>query len=249
MLRGHTLGILLLLSLLCAATPVHAQTTQLWADYTLNLPFANQYLFSTELSYHTVISSEGKWREIEINPIVQWSIDHHVDVMLSLRGSTTLQAESFNTDEIRPAIGLRYHFTPHWRVQWRGLLQFEQRNLYHQESSTWNHSLRSRFRVESLIPINRKKISENNLWYGLLDAEFFWVMDKQLKERYSNQMRFRLGAGYRVSYNWRFEIIYTDQFTRNNLDQDFQEVSNIFRLRVKHFINKAKPAKHDPNHN
>jgi hypothetical protein len=240
---------LLLISFTCIVIGTQAQSTQIWADYTLNFPFANAYLFSTEVSYHTVVNKDSKWREVEINPIIQWSIDQHIDVIASVKASATLQQEDYNSGELRPALGMRYHFTPHRKVQLRGLLQFEQRNLYHEESSTWAHSLRSRFRVESLIPINRKTIFENKLWYGLLDAEFFWVMDKQLEERYSNQMRFRAGIGYRASYSWRFEIIYTDQFSRNNLDQEFQEISNIFRVRVKHFINKAKPAKHDPNHN
>ncbi|HEY3402342.1 MAG TPA: DUF2490 domain-containing protein [Ohtaekwangia sp.] len=227
----------------------HAQSTQLWADYTLNLPFSNSYLFSSEFSYHTIISKESKWREVEINPIIQWSIDRHIDVLFSLKVSSTLQREDYNSDELRPALGMRYHFTPQRRVQLRGLLQVEQRNLYHQESSTWAHSLRTRFRVESLIPINKKTIFENRLLYGLIDAEIFWVLDKQLDERYANQLRFRAGMGYRSSYTWRFEVIYTDQYSRNNLEQGFQQVSNIFRVRIKHFLNKAKPATHDPNHN
>ena len=240
---------LLLISLAAIASRIQAQSTQIWSDYTLNFPFGNRYLFSTELSYHTIISKESKWRELEINPIIQWSIDHHIDIMFSFKASSTLQREDYNSDELRPAVGMRYHFTPHRSVQLRCLVLFEQRNLYHEESSTWAHSLRTRFRLESLIPLNRKTVFENKLWYSLLDVEVFWVMDNQLDERYSNQLRFRAGVGYRSSYTWRFEIIYTNQFSRNNLDQGFQEVSNIFRLRIKHFINKANRATHDPNHN
>jgi hypothetical protein len=230
---------LLVIFLISVSTITHAQSTQIWADYTLNLPFANnKYLFSTELAYHTDISKESKWREIEVDPIIQWTINHRIDIMFSFKGCVTRQAKEYSTEELRPSLGLRYHFIPHRRIQLRGFFLFEQRNLYHNESSTWSHSLRSRFHVESLFPINRKTMSENKLWYGLADAEAFWVMDNQLEERYSNQMRLRAGIGYKSSHSWRFEILYTSQLSRNNLDQNFQETSNIFRFRLKHFINK-----------
>lgn len=246
-MRNHKISFIL--SLLSVVTVVaQGQSNQVWIDYTLNLPFVNSFLFSTQLSYRTLEGKENKWREIEINPTLQWSVHHRVDIITALTASSTHQKEGYNTDELRPMLGIRYHFTPHWRVWIQALARVEQRNLYHEETSTWASSMRSRFRLESLVPINRKSFSEDRLWYGLLDAEFFWVMDKQLEERYSNQMRYRAGIGYRASYRWRFEFIYTDQFTRNNLDNGFKQASNIFRFRVKNFINQSKLVKRDPNH-
>jgi hypothetical protein len=131
----------------------------------------------------------------------------------------------------------------------RCLVTFEQRNLYYQEGSSWEHSNRVRFRAESIIAINHKSNFENHLWYGLVDVELFWVTDQQLDERFANQMRIRAGLGYRLSYDWRFEFIYTDQFARDNLAGEVAETSNIFRLRIKHFLNKSKPKNVDPNNN
>jgi hypothetical protein len=233
--------------ILFCASPMQAQSNQVWIDYTLNVPFANRYLFSTQFSYRTLDAKQNKWREVEINPTVQWSILNRVDLIAAFTASKTLQQDEYNTDELRPGLGFRYHFSPNKRVLLQALARMEQRNLYHEETSSWDHSARSRFRLESLIPINRKTMFENQLWYGVLDVEGFWVMDKQLGERYANQVRYRAGIGYRQSYSWRFEFIYTDQFTRNNLDAGFQEVSNIFRFRVKHFLNASKPVKKDTN--
>jgi len=226
-----------------------AQTNQVWADYTVNIPFANSYLFSTLFAYRTLETKQNKWREVEINPTVQWSIFNRIDLIAAFTAIKTLQMEAYNTDELRPGLGIRYHITPHSRVMLQTLARVEQRNLYHEETSSWAHSNRSRFRLESIIPINRKRSFANQLWYGLLDAEVFWVMDKQLGERFANQVRYRAGIGYRQSYAWRFEFIYTDQLTRNNLEAGFQETSNIFRFRVKHFLNASKPAKTDSDQN
>ncbi len=237
------------LLLLCiTSTIAGAQTTQFWTDYTLTVPFANHYIFSNAVSYRTLESKQNKWREYEINPTIQWSIGQRIDLIAALIAASTRQKDGYNTSELRPVLGVRYHLTPNWRVWIQGYARVEQRNLYHEETSTWAHSTRSRFRLESLVPINHKTFFEDHLWYALLDAEFFWVMDNQLDERYSNQMRYRAGVGYRSSYTWRFEFIYTDQFTRNNLENGFEQSSSIFRIRVKHFVNKAKPAKRDPDH-
>jgi Protein of unknown function (DUF2490) len=236
-----------LILLLCLiGTVARSQSNQIWTDYTFNAPFANSYLFTTQLSYRTQIGSNDKWRELEINPTIERVLHFRWDVLASFLGSATHQQDAYNTNELRAAIGIRYHITPHTPVQLRALIRLEDRNLYHQESGTWASSTRSRFRIESLIPINQKSMFEDQLWYGILDAEVFWVMDQQLGERYSNQMRYRAGVGYRHSHTWRFEFVYTDQFSRNNLESNFQEVANIFRFRVKHFINKAKPVKQEP---
>ena len=228
---------------------VLGQTNQVWADYVLNVPFANSYLFDTEFSYRTLLTKQDKWRSISISPDIERSISNRVDVMVTLRTAFTQQETNYNTFELTPILGMRYHFTPYSRVLLRGLFRAEYRNLYHKETSSWEHSTRTRFRAESIIPINRKSYFENNLWYALLDAELFWVIDQQLDERFANQLRWRVGVGYRLSYDWRFEFIYTDQFTRDNLAGDLEETSNVFRVRIKHFLNASKPAKQEPNDN
>lgn len=235
--------------LLVGGVNAHGQVNQVWADYVLNVPFANSYVFDTEFSYRTLVTKQDKWRSFSISPDLEKSVTNNIDVMFTLGTEFTQQETGYNTIELKPVLGMRYHFTPNNRIMVRGLIRAEFRNLYYREGSTWEHSNRLRFRVESIIPINRKSYFENQLWYGLLDAELFWVTDQQLDERFANQFRFRGGLGYRLSYGWRFEFLYTDQFTRNNLAGDFEETSNIFRLRIKHFLNASKPAKVDPNGN
>jgi hypothetical protein len=217
-----------------------AQSTQLWADFTLNIPTGNHTLLSNQLSYRSTELKGQKWREVNINPIVQWSINRHFDAMAGLTGAFTHQKNGFNTIEIKPEFGLRYHLFPDIRVQFRALARLEQRNFYLQEAALWNHSLRSRFRIECLVPINKSSMLFNQLWYAIADAEVFWAMDEEINERFSNQRRFRLGGGYRLSDLWRFEFIYTYQVTRNFLETGFQQSSNVFRLRVRMFLHHKK---------
>jgi Protein of unknown function (DUF2490) len=232
-----------------AISTVQGQTNQVWMDYVLNVPFANSYVFDTDVSYRTIVGNPNSWRTLSISPDIQRTITQRVDVMFAARTFFTQQETGYKTIELRPSLGMRYHFTQHNRVMLRCLITFEQRNLYYQEGSSWEHSNRIRLRPESIIAINHKSNFENHLWYGIADIEFFFVTDHQLDERFANQVRIRAGLGYRLSYDWRFEFIYADQFARNNLDKDLEETSNIFRFRIKHFLNKAKPKNVDPNNN
>ncbi len=51
----------------------------------------------------------------------------------------------------------------------------------------------------------------DKLWYSLLDAEAFIVMDQDVEERFANRFRIRTGIGYRINYGLRLEFMYTLQ--------------------------------------
>jgi hypothetical protein len=99
-------------------------------------------------------------------------------------------------------------------------------------------------RAESILPINKPSMhAGDKLWYGLLDAEVFVVMDKDVKERFANRFRARCGIGYRISYTLRLEFVYTLQQSKNAIEGDANTTGNIYRFRVKQYLNKTKPSK------
>ena len=139
-------------------------------------------------------------------------------------------------------LGTRIHFTPNRRILTRLLLRLEHRQLNYESTNSSESSLRTRIRAESYIPINHKSMYEDHLWYGVADVEVFIVKDQTIKERFANRYRFRLALGYRLSYTWRFEAMYTLQESRNTIAGDYTTVDQIFRLRVKHYLNRSKPS-------
>jgi hypothetical protein len=225
-----------MLLLIIFSNDVNAQSTQSWVDFNLHVPLPKHILLNNQFAYRTNDSKVNKWRSFAITSIAQMPINSHLDVQGGLLISQIQQKESYNTTELRFEVGARYHFTPQKRIQLRSFLRLEQRNLYHQETSSWGSSIRTRLRLECMVPINGKTMLKNDLWYGLTDAEFFWPMDRELKETFANQRRFRLGLGYRYTNNWRFEFIYSNLYTRNIIDAGFIESSNVLRLRVRYYI-------------
>jgi hypothetical protein len=226
--------------------PVSAQQAneQLWIDYLVDLPFARVYMYETEISYQTLLSREGKWRSLNVTPSLERNINQHLDLLLGVPLSYTVQKADFNTVEARLMLGTRLYFTPRNRVQTRLTLRWERRFFRDLEVGVWENSNRTRARGEIIFPINRPSYSTDDVWYALGDFEYFFILDQDVRERFANRSRTRIGLGYRKSYFWRFEVIYTFQQSRNKIEDAFTSFDNIFRLRIKHYL--PMPATRKP---
>ena len=209
----------------------------------LNYPFANTWNVELASTYATVLE-QPKWRSLDFQITPEYSISQNFDLMGAFYFGETFQNQTISTTEIREMLGTRIHFTPNRRILTRLLIRFEQRNQQDQESKTWSHSTRSRFRAETVIPLNKPTMfAGDKLWYSVVDVEAFVVMDKDVDERFANRLRFRAGLGYRLSYGLRLELMYTLQRSKNTLDGDFFTSDNIFRFRIKQYLNKSAPPK------
>lgn len=234
MLKFLFTGTFVLTTLFLAA---QTKSTQLWTDFTVNKSLSNNFTFDCEVSYRTVLNNSDKWHSFNIIPRIEKSLGNHWDLLLYVGSINTLQQTGDNTWEIRPGLGVRFHFVPVTKLQVRVLGRIELRNQYTFETSLWSHDLRSRYRLEETYFINGESFAKNHLWYLLSDLELFLTLDKELQERFSNRMLFRLGSGYKLSDRWRFEAIYTYQYSKNTIDGEFSnEDDNILRLRFRYYI-------------
>ncbi|MEK6782429.1 MAG: DUF2490 domain-containing protein [Bacteroidota bacterium] len=214
---------------------------QAWFEYMLNLPFANSFNLENAFTYST-LAGTPKWRAYDYSATVEWSVNQNIDLIAQSVFSYTNQTETYNTFEIRPVIGTRFYFTPNKRIQTRLLLRLEQRNFKNLETKEWDQVQRPRARGEVIIPINKDSYYEDKLWYAITDVEWFFKIE-DVKERFANRFRWRIGAGYRLSYSVRFEFLYMLQQSRDAIDGDFETSDNIFRFRLKHYLRKSKPSK------
>jgi len=213
------------------------KSTQIWTDFTLNKVLDKNLSFDCELSYRTILNSSDKWHSFNVIPKIEKSLGRHWDLLLYIGSINTLQQQAYNTWEVRLGLGIRFQFTPIRKLQIRILARLELRNQYTFETHIWSQDLRSRFRLEEIYCINGDSFAKNHLWYILSDLEFFLTVDKEIEERYSNRTLLRLGLGYKLNDRWRFETIYTYQYSKNTIDGEFsKEDENILRLRFKYYI-------------
>ncbi len=85
-------------------------------------------------------------------------------------------------------------------------------------------------------------MKEVNFFYVSSFVEWFYQNDENLQERYANRYWIRLGIGYKLNQNVRFEVLYNRQDSKNTIDTSFEELSkeNIFVFSVRHKLNKSK---------
>jgi hypothetical protein len=210
---------------------------QLWNDFTVYKPLQNRFSFDCEVSYRTNLGSSNKWHSVNVIPKIEKSLGNHWDLLLYVASINTLQQQYYNTWELRPGLGVRFHFTPAKKLLIRILGRFELRNQYTFETRIWDVNFRTRYRLEEIYFINGESFEKNNLWYLLSDLELFYSIDKELEERYSDRLLLRLGAGYKLSDRWRFETIYTYQFSKNTITGEFsKDDEGILRLRARYYI-------------
>ena len=166
---------------------VHAQSPneQLWFEYMLNYPFANSFNLENAFVYRTLLNTP-RWQSFNYRPTLEYSISPHIDVIVGGTLSYVVQTEDYNTFEVRSVVGTKIHFTPHRRVLTRLFLRLEHRNIKNPDTDEWQRVIRPRARIESLIPINKKTFFEDNLWYGIVDAEWFFTID-DVDERFANR--------------------------------------------------------------
>jgi len=227
----------------CIHSEVKAQrNTQVWFDFAVDYPFANQYMFEVETSYQTVLASDSAWHSFGLTPQLEYNALQRVDFSVSTPLSYTVQTTNYNTFESRITLESRIHITQNKRVNTRVVFKGDKRYLYDVMESTWEHSTRLRVKGEATISINGPNLYQDRLWYAIVDYEEYFVVDEQLDERYANRRRARLGAGYRLSYRDRFELIYTLQSSRNEIQGDFLSTDSVIQLRYKMFLNPAKPT-------
>jgi hypothetical protein len=227
-------------SLCLLARESYGQGQQVWLDYQLDYPFANQYLFEAGASYQTNYADQSKWRNFTLTPTFEWQSFEFLDVIATVPVSFTAQTETYNSFELDPSLGARYHVTQNKRITSQIVFKIEERILRNAETQAWEYSNRARLKGEILISLNGPNLFQDNLWWAILDYEEFFVTDKQLDERFANRRRGRLGLGYRLNYRNRFELIYTLQSSRDEINGDFDRLDNVLQFRYKMYLNPAK---------
>lgn len=217
-----------------------AQDRQLWLDFQLSYPFGGKYLLENTTSYQTLLKKDDKWRSFSISPTFEYSILRQLDLLSEVGIGYTLQKEGVNSWDIMPMVGARFFITQNKRVDTRLVLRYQLRYFRQVEAEDWDISNRTRVRGEILVSINKPTLFGDKLWYALADYEEFIVLDQQLDERYANRRRARLGIAYRLSYKHRFELSYTLQSSRNEIEGDFISSDNIIQFKYKLYLNPAK---------
>lgn len=215
-------------------------TNQLWLEYRPTYIFTPKFKIDTRFSFRDEFD-ETNWHTWEVRAIPVLKLSKRFDVNLGLSFVETSQSLHLTTSEFRLAPGVRYH-VPWERIELGAWVRVEFRWVHNKEEAEWTYTTRPRLRIFTDIPINAKSMKDENFFYVSSFVEFFYQNDEDLQERYAKRYWIRLGLGYKLNQNFRFEVLYNRQDSKNTIDTSYEELSNenIFVLAVRHHLNKAK---------
>ncbi len=234
---------LVLAFVLCTVNGSHAQTgQQLWLEWQVSYPFANRYLVENTFTYQTLLSGGEKWSAFSISPTFEYVLLPPIELTSEIPIGYTRQTDSKSSFEVSPIVGARFHITQNKRIDTRILTRFQSRNFQSLETGEWEFKGRFRLKGEIWVSINGPNLFTDNLWYTFVDYEEFIVVDEQVNERFANLRRARCGVGYRLNYKHRFDLIYTWQYSRDEIGGQFTSTDTVIQLKYKLFLNPAKVA-------
>jgi len=131
----------------------------------------------------------------------------------------------------------RPEILPDRRYNFGVLLRYEHRNFWYSTDRPSTTDARLRGRVEFKYALNKPNMATDGVWYLMTDLEgFVPLVDDEAAELFATKARARFGFGYRLSYEWRFEILAQRDEARETLEDEIDVEAYMIDLRVKWFF-------------
>jgi uncharacterized protein DUF2490 len=230
--RNYTLSAFIALLLMTdAARGQNEMTTteQIWVSYDPAWGLRKRWTFDVDTATRVINSDQFLW-QIRLHPTLEFGPWKWMDLTGGVWLIYTRQAETFDRFETRPVVGIRLK-ADIWRgVRLSNYFRLEyriQRNLDTGETLT---ARRLRDRIQVMIPINHRSLSDDNTWYAIVDAERFRQRDPNVNDGFNSRQRYRAGVGWRKNSAWNFELLYVIQRSRESATNSFSPEDHIISI-------------------
>jgi hypothetical protein len=210
---------------------------QFWLDYAMLYPFQSGIEYTLSTGPRVLVDEENGWRSFEMNNSFFYNLIPWLDLGGGVYWDYTVESniDKINTFELRPWISARMDFFMNKKVWLRIWTILEQRNLFYLGSKPNTTDYRARFRPEIIYSINRPNFFNDRLVYITFNGEYYRPLSGDPSERFTNLFTVRLGVGFRHTYNWRYHLVFQEQFAKNTIDDPFTSASTIFNIRLLYF--------------
>jgi hypothetical protein len=135
-----------------------------------------------------------------------------------------------NTFEFRLSQGFKFYIPSIKQLPLMSLVRIEERFQKTFDGSSWNASMRFRYRVSTVIEWKKRLFSFNKGMYIPINVEFFYSFKEA--DRDNDVIRISPGLGYKFSDAWKAEFYVSYHYTRNATEQQDGSNDIVFRLRI-----------------
>lgn len=201
-------------------------TDQIWVNYAPMWHLSRRWTLDADTATRVIMSDQPLW-QIRLQPTLEFSSWKWMDLTGGVWLIYSKQAETFDRFETRPVVGVRHkvdiwrgiRLSDYFRVEYR-----IQRNLDTGETLA---ARRLRNRIQAMIPINHRSLSDDNTWYSIVDAEWFWQRDQNVNDGFNSRRRYRVGIAWRKNSTWTFQLFYILQRSRESATGPFSTLDHI----------------------
>jgi hypothetical protein len=210
-------------------------TDQLWADYDPTWRLSERWTLDVDTATRIINLDRFLW-QIRVQPTLGFSPWKWMDLTGGVWLIYTRQAETFDRFEARPVGGVRLKVDI-WRgVRLNNYLRAEYRVQRNLDTGEMTAAGRLRNRIQAMIPINRRSLSENNTWFAIVDTEWFWQPNQNVNDGFNSRQRNRFGIGLRKNSTWTFQLLYILQRTRLSAAGPISTVDHVISFSVIHHL-------------
>ena len=221
---------------------------QAWMNITLAHPYNDKLYYELDIEPKVQLEGKEKWKNIDLVPLVEYYPNKWFDLSAEMVLGYTKNSNSYRDYELSPRLGIRLNilgnlrkkmsqigFFDYKQFNLATLLRYEYRSLFFSHQDT-QHQSRLRLRLETKTAFNHKQVTMDDTYYLFADFEQFFDFNDNIKERFHQKSRLRIGPGYTYNEEHRFELLLIYDYTRDTYEANLKEdtVSLDFRYRI-HF--------------
>ena len=217
---------------------------QLWNNGYVLWNVSERFDFRGALSYNVLLNKTVPWNEISATAAGAWKFHRFMDASLGIYMARSLESSELKSFEYRPFIGFRL-FTDNkrrWLISNRS--RFEIRTFVYSDESN-DFTFRFRNLTYASISLNKREMTMFNNLFVFAYFEVFYNFEKEVQERFFDLFKYKIGLGYRLDKNWRFDLGFVNQDSRNTIEIPSQLPSDVItRYVIEWSIAYTIPSKH-----
>jgi hypothetical protein len=223
---------------LMLAIPIlsHSQSkgTHLWLNYAISVKTDSNFSYGGDVGLRGLITDRN-WTQFLIRPAATYKINRTFNVAGAVAVFQTFNRDGYNLAEFRT----HQDFNARWprlsvlSIYYR--VRIEQRWFFYQNFPN-DFDVRGRL----LVGVQSKDFTwlgeKIPIYFHVIWEGFNTLTKDSAVEFYVNQSRLHFAFGQRISENFRYELHYIWQRSRQFSEDGLQTSQNVFRIRAFHTI-------------
>jgi hypothetical protein len=189
----------------------------LWVDYDPTWPLNGRWTLDVDVVSRFINSAPSVW-QIRLYPTLTFGWRKWLDLSGGVWFIYSNRFENSDRFETRPFVGIKLK-----KNIWRGIvlsnyLREEFRFQRDLDTDKTASARRLRNRIQAMIPINHRSLSQDNTWYSFVDTEWFLQKSPLVDDGFNSRQRYRVGIAWRKNSTWTYQFFYGFQQPKNGVN-------------------------------